>query len=85
MPFGGVAWEGSAPIVSINDVINGGKRIKSARIANEKINKVIKSLNLRLNEDKPSFIVMASKKQTCNITRELKINPLLCGGCTTQI
>ena len=61
-----------APFIFMDDIIYGAEGIKSARIANEKIDKVVKSLNLRLNEDKTSYILIGSKKQTSDIRRELK-------------
>ena len=74
-----------APFIFMDDIIYGAEGIKSARIANEKIDKVVKSLNLRLNEDKTSYILIGSKKQTSDIRRELESNPLMCGGFETNI
>ena len=69
----------------MDDLIHGSDTIEAARLANEKIDKVVKSLNLRLNEDKTSFILMGSKKQTGHIRRELEISPMMCGGFETRM
>ena len=69
----------------MDDLIHGSDTIEAARLANEKIDKVVKSLNLRLNEDKTSFILMGSKKQTSNIRRSLEISPMMWGGFETRI
>ena len=68
-----------APFIFMDDIIYGAEGIKSARIANEKIDKVVKSLNLRLNEDKTSFILIGSKKQKEEARAGLEENPLRCG------
>ena len=47
-----------SPLIFMDDVIHGSDTIEAARRANEKIDKVVKSLNLRLNEDKTSYILM---------------------------
>ena len=47
-----------SPLIFMDDLIHGSDTIEAARRANEKIDKVVKSLNLRLNEEKTSYILM---------------------------
>ena len=74
-----------APLIFMDDLIHGAGSIEDARIANERVDKVVKSLNLSLNQDKTSCIIMGSNKQKDNIRRELEVNPLMCGGFETKL
>ena len=67
------------PLLFQDDVIQLLGGIREARLANIKINKIVKRLNLRLNQDKTSCLVMGSKKQRQDISSELEEDPLLCG------
>ena len=44
------------PIIFQDDVLHGAEGIKEARIANLKMNRVVKSLNLTLNKEKKLFV-----------------------------
>ena len=48
MTYGGVPL---SPLIFMDDVLHGAKGIKEARIANLKMDRVAKRLNLRYNED----------------------------------
>jgi hypothetical protein len=49
------------------------------------MDRVIKQLNLMLNEDKTFCIVIGSQRQRQEVKLELEISPLLCGGFETQL
>jgi hypothetical protein len=74
-----------APLIFMDDLIHGAGSISDARIANERVDKVVKSLNLSLNQDKTSCLCMGSKKQKDIVRRELEVNPLMCGGFETKL
>ena len=69
-----------APLIFQDDVLHGAGGIKEARIANQRMDKVIKQLNVKLNEDKTFCIVMGSKRQRQEVKLELERQPLMCGG-----
>ena len=52
-----------APLMWLDDVINGALQIEEARDINVRINLVMKQRGLCLNQDKSVFLVMGSKKQ----------------------
>ena len=56
-----------APLIFQDDVIYGAEGIKEARIANIKMDRVAKRLNLQYNEDKTFCLAMGSKKQIKNM------------------
>ena len=51
-----------APLIFMDDLIHGAGSIEDARIANERVDKVVKSLNLSLNQDKTSCIIIGFKQ-----------------------
>ena len=69
-----------ASLIFMDDLIHGAGSIEDARIANERVDKVVKSLNLSLNQDKTSCIFMGLNKQKDIVRRELEVNPLMCEG-----
>ena len=75
----------SAPLIFMDDLIHGAAGIEAARLANERVDKVVKLLNLSLNRDKTSCILMGSRKQKQDIKTELLINPLMCGEFETKV
>ena len=68
------------PCMYQDDLIHVSKDVKEAREASEKINIVMKKLNLCLNKEKSVYLVMGSRKQAQDIEAELKENPLMCGN-----
>ena len=74
-----------APLIFQDDVLHAAEGIKEARIANEKISRVVKRLNLTLNRDKTFCITMGSKKQRLSIKAELEKDPLFCGDIETKL
>ena len=52
-----------APLLFQDDIIHGTGGIRAARLANIRIDKVVKKLNLNLHEDRTSSILVGSKKQ----------------------
>ena len=73
------------PIIFQDDVLHGAEGIKEARIANLKMDRVVKSLNLTLNKEKTFCISMGSKSQRNKIREELEKNPLMCGDMETVL
>ena len=74
-----------SPLIFQDDVIHGAGGIKEARLANDKMDIVVKSLNLRLNQDKTVCLVMGTTKQKVKVKRELEAKPLMCGNFETQL
>ena len=58
-----------SPFIFQDDVIHGAGGIKEARIANNKIYRIVKSLNLSLNQEKTVCLVMGRHKQSERETR----------------
>ena len=82
MTFGSVPL---GPIIFQDDVLHGAEGIKEARIANLKMDRVVKCLNLTLNKEKTFCISMGSKIQRKKIREELEKNPLMCGDIETEL
>ena len=74
-----------APILFQDDVIYGAKGIKEARIANARMDRVVKQLNLKLNPYKSVCTVIGSNTQRLSVQRELAANPLMCGEIETKL
>ena len=74
-----------APLIFQDDVLHGAGGVEEARSDNLKMDRVIKQLNLRLNEDKTFPIVMGSKRQRQEVKLELDRQPLMCAGFETQL
>jgi hypothetical protein len=74
-----------APLIFQDDIIHAAQGIKEARSANQKIDRVIKQLNLQWNEDKTFCTAIGSKKQLNQLTRELEKEPLMCGHFETKL
>ena len=68
------------PLSFQDDLIHSSDRIREARIACAKIDKVVKQLNLRLHEDKSCCILIGSQKQRQDMRRELELEPLSSGN-----
>ena len=51
-----------SPLIFQDDVIHGAGGIKEARIANNKQDRIVKSLNLSLNQEKTVCLVMGTHK-----------------------
>ena len=73
-----------APLLWLDDIMNGVEGLDQARKINEKINFLIKQRGLLLNKDKSVFIVIGSKPQKQRTSEELKRTPLLCGLVETK-
>ena len=74
-----------SPLIFQDDIIHGAGGIKEAHLANSKMDIVVKSLNLRLNQDKTVCLVMGSTKQKAKVKRELEAKPLMCGNFEIQL
>ena len=73
-----------APLLWLDDIINGSEQIERARKVNEKIDFLMKQRGLCLNQEKSVCIIMGSKKQKKNATLELGQKPLICGNFETK-
>ena len=74
-----------APLLFQDDLIYSTGGIRAARMANVRIDRVVKKLNLNLHEDKTSCILLGSKKQQDSMKRELQAEPLLCGQVLVKV
>ena len=74
-----------APLVFQDDVLHSTQGVREARRASQKMNQVVKQLNLRLHEDKNVCIIMGSNKQKQKIKAELKAEPLMCGSIEAKL
>ena len=63
----------------MDDIINSTIGTKEARIANKRVNLLIKQRALTLNKEKSVCIVIGTKKQRYEISKELEKQPLKCG------
>ena len=52
-----------APLIFMDDVIHSADGVKQARLANQRMDKVVKQLNLSLNQDKTVCTMIDSLKQ----------------------
>ena len=74
-----------APLLFQDDVLHAAEGVKEARSANLKMSRVVKRLNLTLNEDKSFCIAIGTKKQRLKIQAELEKEPLFCGDIDTRL
>ena len=74
-----------APLIFMDDIIHGAGEIEAARLANVKVDSLVKTLKLSLNKDKTSCILMGSSKQKQDTKKQLKINLLVCGDFETKV
>ena len=74
-----------SPLIFQDDVIHSAGRTKEARIANNKIDRIVKSLNLSLNQDKTVCLVMGTHKLKVKVKPELEVQPLMCGEFETEL
>ena len=73
-----------APMMWLDDVINGAEGLVEARRVNERINTLVKQRGLSLNKDKSVCLIIGSKLQKKKATQELHGNPLMCGSFETK-
>ena len=59
--------------------------IKEARLASERMDRVVSQLNLRLHKDKTVCILMGSHQQKQKMKAELQKEPLMCGNIETKL
>ena len=81
MEFGDVPL---APIMWMDDILNSVKGTKEAREANKRVDILMKQRGLSLNKDKSVCLILGSKKQKQDISRELENQPLVCGDFETK-
>ena len=73
-----------APLLWLDDIINGAEGLDQARKTNTRINYLIKQRGLALNKDKSVCIIIGSKTQKQRASEELRRSPLLCGSVETK-
>ena len=74
-----------APLIFQDDVIHTVGGLREARLSNEKTDRAVKKLNLTLNQDKTTFLIIGSRKQKQSILKELEEKPLMCGEFKTEM
>ena len=73
-----------APLMFQDDLLNGTEGLDQARIVNSKMDTIMKQHGLSLNQDKSVCLVIGNKEQKIQISKELKLNPLICGNFETK-
>jgi exonuclease III len=81
LSYGGVHL---APLLFQDDIIHGAAGLPQAREANRKMNLLVKQRALGLNSRKSVMIVIGSKGQKEEVSKELTKNPLMCGNIETK-
>jgi hypothetical protein len=81
LSYGGVDL---APLLFQDDFIHGAEGLSQAREANRKVDTMVKQRALRLNNKKSVCIIIGSKKQKEEFTKEINENPLMCGEFETK-
>ena len=69
-----------APVMFQDDLADCSGNIENARIANQRVDILTKQRGLELNKDKTVCIIIGSKKQKQEATKQLTDNPLFCGS-----
>ena len=69
----------------MDDVIYGKVGVEQARRANVRMDRVVKQLNLTMNQDKTVCICIGSPKQISLVKNDLVANPLMCGSFKTEL
>ena len=73
-----------APLIFMDDVIHSAASVEGARLANQKMDRVVKQLNLSLYQDKTVCTVIGSLKQRNQERQALETQPLMCGQFETS-
>ena len=73
-----------APCMFQDDLANGSVGLLEARIANQKVDVLVKQRGLKLNRDKSVCVIIGSKKQKLEASMELEVKPLKCGEFCTK-
>ena len=72
------------PLMFQDDILRGTGSVLSARAGNIKVAAVMRSKQLRLNQDKTGFIIFGKKKQVEEARKEIKMEPIMCGDFVTK-
>ena len=67
-----------APLLWMDDILNAAPGLDEARQASQKVDILIKERGLTLSEEKTVCLVVGSKKQKENASKEMKEKPLMC-------
>ena len=73
-----------APLLWMDDIINGTGSIEEARKVNVKIDCVMKQRGLTLNQEKSVCLILGSKNQKEKLSKDLLTKPLMCGSFITK-
>ena len=73
------------PMIFQDDVLHCAGGIREARMANGKIDIVVKQLNVKFNEDKSFCICIGSKTQREYVRLQLEAQPLMCDSFGTLL
>jgi hypothetical protein len=73
-----------APLLFQDDIIHGVAGLTEAREANRKMNTLVKERALGLNSKKSVMIVIGSKRQKEEVSKQLKEMPMKCGQIETK-
>ena len=73
-----------SPYIKQDGLINLAEGLPEARIANSKVDVVMKQRGLALNKDKSVCVIIGNKKQKSKASEEIEKDPLLCGDFVTK-
>ena len=72
------------PLMFQDDVMRVAEGVNAARAGNIKVASTMQSKQLRLNQDKTSFIIFGKKKQKDAARQEVHQSPIMCGDFITR-
>ena len=79
--YGGVPLQ---PLMFQDDLIHGANTVEQARVANNKMEKVMREKGLALNQRKTNYLIMGSRRQVKEARVQMEERPLTCGSFTTN-
>ena len=72
------------PVMFQDDIMRGADSVLAARAGNVKVDSVINSKQLKLNQDKTCFILFGRKKEVERARKEIEGSPIICGNFVTK-
>jgi hypothetical protein len=72
------------PVMFQDDIMRGVDSVLAARAGNVKVDSVINSKQLKLNQDKTCYILFGRKKEVEMARKEIEGSPIMCGNFVTK-
>ena len=73
-----------APLQWVDDVLQASQGLEEARETNRRVNIMMKQRGLNLHKGKSVCLIIGSKKQKAQASRELEEQPMMCGDFATE-